>query len=219
MCDPCRGRGRLAFLAWTVFLTLAVGFLAGPCVLYFGMERGQWYVPIFFSVFVAYTFLNFGMATFMDPGVYPRASSAEAHSYPVEPPPPFKVVTINDRPVQLKFCTTCRFYRPPRTSHCSTCNACVNTFDHHCPWINNCVGVRNYRNFYIFLVSVNALLMSTVATCVAVIALEHKDMLRPIVFASAFIALGSLGVFFPIIGLTVYHYNIVCKGVTTNEAR
>lgn len=61
--------------------------------------------------------------------------------------------------LKLKFCRTCCIWRPPRTSHCPTCENCVERFDHHCPWLGTCIGKRNYIYFYLFLLSLGALLV------------------------------------------------------------
>eukprot|EP00112_Aurelia_sp_Birch-Aquarium-sp1_P001547 Seg1167.3 transcript_id=Seg1167.3/GoldUCD/mRNA.D3Y31 product="Palmitoyltransferase app" protein_id=Seg1167.3/GoldUCD/D3Y31 len=116
---------------------------------------------------------------FMDPGIIPRASIEEAtyiekqlESPVQEPgvyrPPPRTIETeVKGQPVKLKYCFTCKIFRPPRASHCSMCDNCVERFDHHCPWVGNCVGKRNYRYFYLFLVSLSLLCVYIFACVIA----------------------------------------------------
>ncbi|KAG7469142.1 hypothetical protein MATL_G00125720 [Megalops atlanticus] len=124
-------------------------------------------IPVIGGVLFVFVVVSLLQTSFTDPGILPRATPDEAAdiekqidnsgSSTYRPPPRTKEIVINEQVVKLKYCFTCKIFRPPRTSHCSLCDNCVERFDHHCPWVGNCVGKRNYRFFYTFIVSLSFL--------------------------------------------------------------
>ncbi|XP_048852828.1 palmitoyltransferase ZDHHC14-like isoform X3 [Brienomyrus brachyistius] len=170
-------------------------------------------------------------ASFSDPGVLPRATPDEAAHLESQigdddinsrSPPRTQEVVINGQTVKLKYCFTCKIFRPPRVSHCSLCDNCVERFDHHCPWVGNCVGKRNYRFFYLFILSLSFLTIFIFAFVITHIvlrssqtgflsALKDSPARYPSKVVVCFFSVWS------IVGLSGFHTYLIGSNQTTNE--
>ncbi|OXB60241.1 hypothetical protein ASZ78_011061 [Callipepla squamata] len=159
------GHGGVFALTLGLILTTSGLFFAFDCP--FLARHLTLAIPIIAAVLFFFVISCLLQTSCRDPGILPRATPSEAadlekridamgtSTYRL--PARTMEVVINKYVVKLKYCYTCKMFRPPRTSHCSVCDNCVERFDHHCPWVGNCVGKRNYRYFYAFILSLSFL--------------------------------------------------------------
>lgn len=127
-------------------------------------------IPVVGGILYIFTMCSLLRTSFSDPGIIPRASADEAayiekqievpnslNSPTYRPPPRTKEIFVRGQTVKLKYCFTCKIFRPPRASHCSLCDNCVDRwvcrdfekspdpksvffhfrFDHHCREFND----------------------------------------------------------------------------------
>ncbi|XP_034150629.1 palmitoyltransferase ZDHHC18b isoform X2 [Esox lucius] len=230
--------GRIIVAGQSGVLPLTIGLILVTTGLFFVFDcpflvkHLTVFIPAIGGVLFVFVVISLLQTSFTDPGILPRATPDEAAdierqidssgSSSYRPPPRTKEVMINQQVVKLKYCFTCKMFRPPRTSHCSLCDNCVERFDHHCPWVGNCVGKRNYRFFYTFIVSLSfltAFIFGCVATHLALRAQGGRGLMFALQESPAS-AVELVICFFSvwsILGLSGFHTYLVASNLTTNE--
>uniref|UniRef100_A0A146P4F1 Palmitoyltransferase n=1 Tax=Fundulus heteroclitus TaxID=8078 RepID=A0A146P4F1_FUNHE len=234
----CDGRVMMARQKGIFYLTLFL--IVGTCSLFFAFECPYLAVhlspaiPVFAVLLFLFVMAMLLRTSFSDPGVLPRALPEEANFIEMEieaangnvpsgqrPPPRIRNVQINNQIVKLKYCYTCKIFRPPRASHCSICDNCVDRFDHHCPWVGNCVGKRNYRYFYLFTLTLSLLTIYIFAFNIVHVVMRSVDsgFLKTLKETPGTV-LEMLVCFFTLwsmVGLTGFHTYLISLNQTTNE--
>ncbi|KAL1490562.1 hypothetical protein ABEB36_013234 [Hypothenemus hampei] len=234
----CSGRFMTAPNAGVFLLT--VFLITGTSTLFFIFdckylaENVTIAIPVIGVFLFLFTMSSLLRTSLSDPGIIPRATTEEAayvekqievtnsaNSPTYRPPPRTKEVVVKGQTIKLKYCFTCKLFRPPRASHCSICDNCVDRFDHHCPWVGNCVGRRNYRFFYMFIISLAFLAVFIFACAVAHLILITKegkffDAVKESP-ASAIVAIICFFSVWSVLGLAGFHTYLTTSNQTTNE--
>ncbi|KAM3614303.1 uncharacterized protein V6R79_012472 [Siganus canaliculatus] len=230
--------GRIILARQSGVLPLTLGLIVVTCGLFFAfdcpflVEHLTVFIPVIGGVLFVFVVIALLRTSFTDPGILPRATPDEAAdvekqidtsgSSTYRPPPRTKEILINQQVVKLKYCFTCKTFRPPRTSHCSLCDNCVERFDHHCPWVGNCVGKRNYRFFYSFIISLSFLtsfIFGCVITHITLRSQSTKGIVQAIQESPASVVELVICFFsiWSILGLSGFHTYLVASNLTTNE--
>eukprot|EP00076_Gallus_gallus_P008081 XP_004935714.1 probable palmitoyltransferase ZDHHC14 isoform X5 [Gallus gallus] len=142
----CNGRIMMARQTGVFYLTLVLILVTSGLFFTFDCpylsEKITPAIPAIGGILFFFVMGTLLRTSFSDPGVLPRATPDEAadlerqigntediangsSSGGYRPPPRTKEVIINGQTVKLKYCFTCKIFRPPRASHCSLCDNCV----------------------------------------------------------------------------------------------
>ncbi|KAJ7097794.1 DHHC palmitoyltransferase-domain-containing protein [Mycena belliarum] len=213
--------------SFMLLLTIAGVWFATTCVWWWHNESpAVAAIGAYMALITVSTMLGTAMR---DPGILPRNLDPDP-PYPTTSPsdggmrtPMPRDLKVRSEVVRVKYCPTCKIYRPPRSSHCKMCDNCVDGCDHHCQWVNNCVGRRNYTTFFVLLLSATLTLALVICTSAIHLylltrreGLDFKHALRRGAGSAVVFSL-SIAVIWPVAALLTYHMRLLLLNVTTIE--
>ncbi|KAG1347870.1 S-acyltransferase [Cocos nucifera] len=131
------------------------------------------------------------------------------------------------------YCTLCEVEVFRRSKHCRVCDKCVDDFDHHCRWLNNCIGRRNYRMFFILMLSALVLLILQWSIGVLVLILSFIERKQfsveiasklgssfspvPYMVVVGFCTFLAMVATLPLAQLFCFHVLLIKKGISTYD--
>lgn len=119
---------------------------------------------------------------------------------------------VNGVQVEIKYCTICKIWRPPRAYHCYNCKHCISRHDHCCPWMGGCIGRFNYPFFYLFLLLTSLNCLVVCVTSLLYLLQANQAIVLPVLIC---VFTGLL--VWPVGGLLIYHTYLISRNVTTHE--
>lgn len=122
-------------------------------------------------------------------------------------------LALKDKKIQI--CDTCNVYKPPRSHHCSICNSCYLKMDHHCILLNICIGYRNYKTFYLFLVSNAIYFIGETIIFLIELFFVNKTKLNCTFYIIGIIFGTTVGLFCSI--MTIFHTIFILRNETSIE--
>ncbi|KIO32576.1 hypothetical protein M407DRAFT_105583 [Tulasnella calospora MUT 4182] len=216
--------------ALVLVLGIAGTWFGTTCVFWWHRGGGGQAVAAVGAYLCLLTLSSMLMTAFRDPGILPRdldpdppcaptgSSASESQRVPLP-----RDLRVRAGTVRVKYCVTCKTYRPPRSSHCKMCDNCVDGCDHHCQWVNNCVGRRNYTHFITFVVTASItafLVLGTGITHIYLITHENhwsvQEGFKHAIGSVVAVALCFV-VMWPLLALTLYHVRLLLLNITTIE--
>ncbi|ESK89841.1 isoform h [Moniliophthora roreri MCA 2997] len=217
---------------FTIVLAISGLWFGATCPWWWRNEGAGGKVLVIIGAYLAAMVITSMLTTAtMDPGILPRNLDPDP-PYPANSPsdggvraPMPRDLKVRSDVVRVKYCPTCKTYRPPRSSHCKMCDNCIDGCDHHCQWVNNCVGRRNYTTFFVLLLSATLALILIICTTALHLYLltrrENMSFRQAIArgegagSAAAFAL--SIVVIWPVSALTSYHVRLLLLNITTIE--
>ncbi|KAF9558017.1 hypothetical protein CPC08DRAFT_743462 [Agrocybe pediades] len=218
---------------WAFIASLAL--LLTIAGLWFGTTAVWWWHNVSPAVAAVGVYMTLLTITTMlatvttDPGILPRDLDPDP-PYPATSPsdgatraPMPRDLKVRTDIVRVKYCPTCKIYRPPRASHCKMCDNCVDGCDHHCQWVNNCIGRRNYTMFIALLLSAtttSALIIVTSGLHLYLLTRREHLSFRHALSSgvgSAVVFCMAISVIWPVAALLSYHVRLMLLNITTIE--